>query len=147
MPYPSQYGFIPYGFQQSLPNAQPINGLTQVVGIEGARAYQIPPNSTVPLLDANNDIFYVKSTDATGFPTIRIFSFVEQKEEPQVTSDNFATKDDLKSINDRLDILMEAIANGKQPVPSEQPTAPAKSSGRGSRQRQADGERQSERAI
>lgn len=49
--------------------------LIRVTGMDGAKAYQMPPNSVVPLFDADNDIMYVKSTDGTGFPTIRAFAF------------------------------------------------------------------------
>ena len=49
--------------------------LIRVTGMDGAKAYQMPPNSVVPLFDADNDIVYVKSTDGAGFPTIRAFAF------------------------------------------------------------------------
>lgn len=54
---------------------EPRQQLVKVTGMEGARAYQMPPNSVAPLFDANEDILYVKSTDGAGFPTIRRFSF------------------------------------------------------------------------
>lgn len=59
--------------------------LIRVTGMEGAKAYQMPPNSVVPLFDADNDIMYVKSTDGAGFPTIRTFAFqpIENKQEPE----------------------------------------------------------------
>lgn len=68
--------------------------LIRVTGMDGAKAYQMPPNSVVPLFDADNDIMYVKSTDGAGFPTIRAFAFqpVEDKPEPvpqYVTRDEF----------------------------------------------------------
>ena len=51
--------------------------LTRVTGIDGAKAYQMTPNSTVALFDNNEDIMYIKTTDGAGFPTIRTFSFNE----------------------------------------------------------------------
>lgn len=57
--------------------------LIRVTGMEGAKAYRMPPNSVVPLFDADNDIMYVKSTDGAGFPTIRTFAF-----QPIETSEN-----------------------------------------------------------
>lgn len=58
--------------------------LTRVTGMDGAKAYRMPPNSVVPSFDADNDIMYVKSTDGAGFPAIRAFAFqpVEDKREP-----------------------------------------------------------------
>ena len=61
-------------FQQRA-QMQPGMQLIRVTGMDGAKAYQMPPNSVVPLFDADNDIMYVKSTDGTGFPTIRAFAF------------------------------------------------------------------------
>lgn len=54
---------------------QPVNGLVSVTGIEGAKAYQLPPNSSMPLFDGNQDLMYVKTTDAAGYPTIKTFRF------------------------------------------------------------------------
>lgn len=65
---------------------QPINGLVSVTGIEGAKAYQLPPNSSMPLFDANEDMLYVKTTDAAGYPTIKAFAFQPiQGEQPSET--------------------------------------------------------------
>lgn len=76
--YMPQYG----GYQQQPTSwsyqpmsAQPINGLVSVTGMEGAKAYQLPPNSSMPLFDGNEDVLYVKTTDAAGYPTIKTFRF------------------------------------------------------------------------
>lgn len=37
--------------------------LTRVTGLEGAKAYQMPANSTVALFDNNDDLMYIKTTD------------------------------------------------------------------------------------
>ena len=49
--------------------------LIRVNGIDGARAYQMPPNSTQALFDTDKDILYIKTTDGAGFPSIRCFEF------------------------------------------------------------------------
>lgn len=54
---------------------QPGMQLIRVTGMDGAKAYQMPPNSVVPLFDADNDIMYVKSTDGRKTGTIRAFAF------------------------------------------------------------------------
>ena len=51
--------------------------LVRVTGIEGAKAYQMPINSSAALFDGENDIMYIKTTDGAGFPTIRTFEFKE----------------------------------------------------------------------
>lgn len=67
--------------------------LIRVTGIEGARAYQMLPNSTVALFDGCEDIMYIKSTDGAGFPTIRVFRFEPvdqmQNQQGQVTREEF----------------------------------------------------------
>lgn len=86
--------------------------LIRVTGIDGAKAYQMPPNSVVPLFDANNDIMYIKSTDGAGFPSIRAFSFapIEQAQEPQ-------TEYVSRSEFDKLVEEVKGLMDGKQPVP------------------------------
>ena len=95
------YGY--YGQQQ------PVHGLVRVTGIEGARAYQLPPNSDIPLFDANEDVMYVKTTDGAGFPTIRCFRFEPIDAMPPADTARFVTREE-------FDALKEAIENGKQPV-------------------------------
>lgn len=40
--------------------------ITRVTGEEGAKAYQMAPNSSAALFDGNEDIFYLKTTDGAG---------------------------------------------------------------------------------
>lgn len=113
------------------PMQQPTNGLIRVTGMDGAKAYQMPPNSVAALFDDASDIFYVKSTDGAGFPTIRIFDFYEHREEiaaPQqpVNIQNFATKQELQYMQSQIEELKGMIDNGKQSVSAEQSTTDAK---------------------
>ena len=63
-----------YGqFQQFYGQRQ--ESLVRVTGYEGAKAYQMMPNSTVALFDGSEDLMYIKSTDGAGFATIRTFKF------------------------------------------------------------------------
>ena len=72
---------------------QPIDALISVTGLEGAKAYQIPPNSKVVLFDSDSDVFYVKTTDAGGFPTVRSFSFSPiENAAPRVPENNYVPR-------------------------------------------------------
>ena len=51
---------------QMQPPPQPRDGLIRVTGMEGARAYQMPPNSAVALFDGGQDVFYVKTASSPG---------------------------------------------------------------------------------
>lgn len=73
----------PQMFQQAMQQASqyapyqqpPSMSIVKVTGIEGAKAYQMGPNSSAALFDDSNDVFYLKTTDGGGFPTVRVFSF------------------------------------------------------------------------
>lgn len=87
MNYPAYNPYSSFSYQPNMPTynqnllaqqalqQQPTQELIRVTGIEGAKAYQMPANSVVPLFDSDNDIMYIKSTDGAGFPSIRAFSF------------------------------------------------------------------------
>ena len=115
MPNNYQYGYQ----QQSMPmsynngysqmNMQPINGLVSVTGIDGAKAYQLPPNSKMPLFDESDDILYLKTTDAAGYPTIKTFSFEPIKQKPMgYEQGDFVTRDEYNALLDRLNAIESA---------------------------------------
>ena len=53
-------------------NQQPLLKIEviRVHGEEGAKAYQMPPNSSVLLLDETAPIVWLKTTDGASYPTI-----------------------------------------------------------------------------
>ena len=122
MPYQSYANpFVPYNAYQQSPQMQYTGntqqqGLVRVTGIEGAKAYQMPPNSMMALFDANDDIFYFKTTDGGGFPTIKVFRF--QEVQPSTPAQpQYVTVADIQAVYKEIETLREAI-NGKQPVQS-----------------------------
>lgn len=58
-------------------SSQQFNNILRVSGPESAKAYYMPPNSQGVMFDADEPIFYWKSTDDSGFPTLRTFKFEE----------------------------------------------------------------------
>lgn len=57
----------------------PTNNIIWVNGIEGAKAWQLNPNSMVILLDSETDgKMYIKVSDSIGMPSLRIFNYVEE---------------------------------------------------------------------
>lgn len=103
----------PYQMQQQNPYGQmQQQGFIRVNGIEGAKRYEMGPNSAIPLFDENEDVFYVKTTDGAGFPTLRRFRFVEESAQPQPQHD-YVTR---QEFNETLQQLKEVILNGQQPV-------------------------------
>lgn len=67
-PYQAQY-LSQMQMPQMTPVQQPQqNGLIWVQGEAGAKSYLVAPNSTVLLMDSENQRFYLKSSDASGMP-------------------------------------------------------------------------------
>ena len=64
----SQY---PYGLRQEV---------IRVNGRNGAEAYQMPPNSSVLLLDESSPIVWLKVTDGASYPTINGYVITPIKE-------------------------------------------------------------------
>lgn len=77
----------------------PTNGITWVQGVEGAKAYQLMPNSNTMLLDSENEgIFYIKTSDNVGMCNLRIFKYEEINSTPtqQIDTSQFVTKAELE---------------------------------------------------
>lgn len=118
----------PYQMQYQQPQAparsyyQPMatipqqTGLIQVTGMEGAKAYPLAPNSEAALFDAGRDVFYVKRTDAGGYPTIQAYQFAPVQEAAPSAQPEYVTREEFNE-------LKEMIANGKQPVRKAKPAA------------------------
>lgn len=96
---------------QIQPQVQPQNTQTQLIkvnGLEGAKAYQMGPNSSVALFHESEDILYVKVTDGAGFPTIRTFRFEPFEVEPEKPT-KYVTMEEFEKFK-------REIANGKQSI-------------------------------
>lgn len=74
------------------------SGITFVNGIEGAKGYQLQPNSTVILMDSENSKFYIKSTDNVGMASIKGYKFEEDTVEDK--SDIYVKKTDINKYID-----------------------------------------------
>jgi hypothetical protein len=112
-----QNSMNPYGQQMNtLPTQQSqVNGLVKVNGMDGAKAYQMPPNSAMPLFHESEDVFYLKVTDGAGFPTIKAFSFspLEENLQPQVDTSGFATKSDIEDLQKQIEAIKNQSAQKK----------------------------------
>lgn len=86
-------------------------------GLEGAKAYPLGPNCRAPLFDDAEDIFYIKSTDANGFPTVRKYRFTEEVIIDQNNSGNGVALQDIRSlIREELGAIKEELLNGQQSI-------------------------------
>lgn len=70
------------------------NNIVWVQGIEGAKAWQLTPNSMVILLDSEAEgKMYIKVSDNIGMSSLRIFNYTEELQNN--TSDNVTINKDL----------------------------------------------------
>lgn len=106
---------------EPMASVQPV-GLIKVNGRAGAEAYQMgAPNSMVALFDANEDLFYIKSTDGAGYPSIKAYRFTEAGEVAAPAAD-WVSRQEFDSFKTEL---QEAMKNVQQLVQRKKPAAAA----------------------
>lgn len=84
LPYQNQYvSQLGQMYNQQIPVQSPQqqnnqSSLIWVQGVEAAKSYLVAPNTTVLLMDSEQQRFYLKSSDASGMPLpLRIFEYKE----------------------------------------------------------------------
>lgn len=101
---------------QNYPNyagQQSNNQIIFVQGETGAKAYQIPINSTVLLMSSEANEFFIKSTDQAGFPTIKKYRFTEVTQAntgqttEQIKNQNFVTREEFEALKNEIKQLKE----------------------------------------
>lgn len=98
--------------QMQNPIAQ--GGVQWVNGEQEARGYLIAPNSAVALWDSSAPTVYLKQSDASGKPTLKIYDLVERAE----TAPNVPQKPDVEFVTrkefDALAALVGEIKGKKK---------------------------------
>lgn len=84
----------------------PRQEIVRVSGENGAKAYNMPPNSSILLLDETAPLIWLKSTDGAGYPTLTPYAIAPYQEEPQI---------DTKTLEQRV-ARLEELLNGKSNV-------------------------------
>lgn len=105
----SQYQFNPV---QPTFN-KPIEGIVRVTGRQGAEAYQLPPNSYMPLFDGDSDTLYIKSTDGAGFGTIQEYQIIPIKTDPNPMT-GYATQEQFDALKKELEDVKHSIQQSQQ---------------------------------
>lgn len=98
-------------------SAQPqntqLNVFAYVNGLEGAKAFFVPPNGRVLLMDSDNPIFYIKTANAMGQTTIRPYRFEEIQEQPAPKVD-YVKQSDLTAFDVRIKRLEDILSGVKK---------------------------------
>ena len=90
-----------------------------VNGMQGAKEHQVPANATHWLMDSNDSVFYVKSSDEFGVSKqLKAFRFVEvdlsaavpDNSQPQIDESKYVQREEF----DELKSKIEQMSNKKQ---------------------------------
>lgn len=111
----------------------PTNNIIWVQGIEGAKAWQLPPSSMAILLDSEVEgKMYIKVTDNIGMGSLRVFNYVEEITQPtqvgNVTSNNIDLSQYVKK--DELQNLIKELFTNEYTVPTVNSTTTDTESGK-----------------
>lgn len=126
----NQYSTAVPSFNSQYNIQQPSNNLIWVQGIEGAKSYMIPNNSTVALWDSEEQTVYIKSVDQNGKPSMTILDYVdrnnnttvavETKKSAGVKQSDYITKEQFDDLNSQIvtkeqfDTLNEQVVTKEQ---------------------------------
>ena len=104
--YPTQPNAVPT--QQSVGSTQ--SALTWVQGEAGAKSYLVAPNSTVVLWDSESPTIYIKSSDASGLPTMRVLDYKERTATPKAEAQaNFASLSDFEELKSDVEEMKKYL--------------------------------------
>lgn len=121
MTYPQMYyPQMPSAMPQQAPVQQPVQqptvsgGVIWVQGEAGAKSYLMAPNSTAQLWDSERQTIYLKSTDASGMPSMKYLDYTIRGESEQVqtagaSQTDYATKADVKTLKEQIESLRSEI--------------------------------------
>ena len=118
MNYPNFYQQAQGNWLQNGTSPQPQqNGITWVVGENGADSYLVAPGQTVMLWDSTAPVIYLKSADNLGRPSKKILDYTERNASAQTehisAQSDFVTKDELSSLKEEIDSLKAKFEDTK----------------------------------
>lgn len=132
------YGYYqqPNYQQPTYPTYQSQNGLNWVQGESGAKSWMIGRGETVLLMDSENPVFYIKSSDAAGMPApLRVFDYTERTQTNATSSNtafdnasaDFITREeydgilaDLKDLRSMIDKMQKPTTGRKREVQADE---------------------------
>ena len=119
----SQRNSFPTYFNPTSGASASTNNIVWVQGIEGAKAWQLAPNSMVILLDSEVEgKMYIKVSDNIGMSSLRCFSYVEEVQPAQTKNDSldlsqYVKKDELQNLIKELLLNEQSISTVEQSKP------------------------------
>lgn len=103
-------------YQAQSPYQPPQRGeIIKVNGRGGAEAFQLMPNSSILLLDANDPIVWLKTTDGAGYPTLIPYTITPYQQPPEITNADLLVR--IEKLEEMLNAKPD-FANAGQPEPA-----------------------------
>lgn len=99
---------------QQVPQPQQ-GGINWVQGEAGAKSFNVSAGQSVMLMDSENNVFYIKSTDASGMPLpLRIFDYTERIQNTNSisnpvdnTQDKYVTKEEFETAINNINLIIQ----------------------------------------
>ena len=102
-------------------------GILWVQGEAGAKSYLVAPNTSVLLMDSENERFYIKTTDSAGMPTLRTFEYKEvgvnapePQKQPEISlDDKYVTRQEYNDLRGKYEELYGLLETATKPATEE----------------------------
>lgn len=81
------------------------NGILWVSGEVGAKSYLVAPGTSVLLMDSDDTVFYLKTADQSGMPSLRTFKYSEitgQKHFNKTDQNNFVNREEFENFKNNI---------------------------------------------
>lgn len=116
-PYPYN-GYMP---MTSSYNSQPVTSqqMSFVNGIEGAKGFIVPPNTSVFLMDSDSQQFFIKTADRNGMCNIKAYTFQEaplDKSGTTIDTDKFVTREEFNKFIENINNLINQNNAAQEPT-------------------------------
>lgn len=113
-----QYAATSMNQPTAMPQAGAGNAILWVQGEAGAKSYLVAPGTTVLLMDSEDQIFYIKSTDQAGMPSMRAFEYKERNAEPSRIAvapvPDYVTRKEFDELKSKIDSLTGSVLTGSR---------------------------------
>lgn len=90
---------------QPVQQPQNNNGILWVSGEVGAKSYLVAPGTSVLLMDSDDTVFYLKTADQSGMPSLRTFKYSEitdQKSFNKTDQNNFVNREEFENFKNNI---------------------------------------------
>ena len=104
----------PYGgpyVQQMQQPVQPCS-ITKVSGENGAKAFNMAPNSSALLLDETAPLVWLKTTDGAGYPTLTPYTITPYQAAPPVDVNSLVHR--IEALEAKLNDKSDSTGNGEK---------------------------------